>query len=133
MAKNAKNQPTFWNDTLPAEARIIVDKYLSRIAVLSWRQRCDAIEAALISSAINRDKQSRAARESAQLLTSSIVAAIIERLDATTIVESDQARLFAMSASLDHQAAAYDWFVGAGASSILSSALPSSPAGMPLH
>ena len=72
----------------------------------------ETIEAAVATSGM-ANKLSARCPEASLFMTGAIVAAIIEFLEAPRIAEADQAQLFAMSASLDHQAAACDWFIEA--------------------
>jgi len=49
--------------------------------------------------------------QAAAFAAGAIIAAILERLDEQGIVDSDQALVYAMSADIDHQSAACDWFI----------------------
>ncbi len=112
MVQEQKSTANFWNNALPEEGRRIVDACVEPVAQQDWRQRRDTIEAAVATSDM-ANKLSARCPEASLFMTSAIVAAIIEFLEAPRIAEADQAQLFAMSASLDHQAAACDWFIEA--------------------
>jgi hypothetical protein len=75
-----------------------------RIARRNWRDRRRAIETTIQS--LRGDRASFAA--------GAMVASILDRLGAPTVNDSDQALIFAMSDSPDHQLAACDWFIDQG-------------------
>jgi len=120
-------------DALSLNGRNAVDKIYNRVVSLNWRQRREAIETSIETEALSWGSQSNDSAGQSPHLTSAIVAAIIERLGTPGIIENDQAHLFAISANLGHQTAACDWFIETAATSILSSALPLSSEGLPLH
>ena len=133
MVQGTNKRLSIWSDALPLNERNIVDKFYNQVTALNWRQRRDVIETALEAGAADWEGQSTSVDPSPHPITNATVAAIIERLDTPAIVENDQTHLFAISANLDHQAAACDWFIETAATSILSSALPQSSEGLPLH
>ena len=75
-----------------------------RIAHRNWRDRRRAIETTI--QWLQGDLGSFAA--------GAMVASILDRLGAPTVIDSDQALIFAMSDSPDHQLAACDWFIEHG-------------------
>ncbi len=132
MVQVQKPAANFWNDALPEEGRKIVDACLERIAKQDWRQRRDAIEAAVATSE-TANSNTPLCLEASKFMSSAVVAAIIEFLETPKIAEADQAQLFAMSASLDHQAAACDWFIEACAPTPASPVHSLRPEGPTLH
>lgn len=111
------------NGALPDDARRIVDICVERIATQAWRQRRDTIEATIAAGPGSL----------AKYMTGSIVAAVIERLNTPQITESAQAELFAMSARLDHQTAACDWFIEAAAGPVLAVSAAPVASGASIH
>tara|TARA_Y100000588_G_scaffold189740_1_gene203651 strand:- start:44 stop:436 length:393 start_codon:yes stop_codon:yes gene_type:complete len=130
MAKDAINRPTNWTDTLPPEARDVVDNCLDRILLQDWRQRRDTIETTIAAAS---NTASATGAEAPEHLKARMVAAIIERLQTPAIVELEQAELFAMSACPDHQIAACDWLIEAAAGAPQLPDVVSTPVGMRLH
>ena len=112
MVQDAKKRSTFWNDALPPAARVVVDTCLDRILAQDWQQRRATIETT-VAAAEKTPSSPTTVNIATDQLTATIVAAIIERLETPEIVDLDQAKLFAMSASPDHQIAACDWLIEA--------------------
>ena len=73
-----------------------------RMAQQNWPDRRRTIETTL--HAVRRDMGSFAA--------GAMVASVLRQLDISTVVDNDQALIFAMSECADHQVAACDWFIG---------------------
>ena len=123
MAQTAKSAANGWDDALPEEGRKIVEECLDRILPQTWRTRRDLIETAIATAIEPKGPDMQA------FISGAVVAAILERLDAPVIVSADQAQLFAMSADMDHQLAACDWFISQNATEVLPDlpALPVSP------
>lgn len=100
---------------LPEDSRKIVDECLDRILPKNWHGCGEIVESVVASATIaslTEETVSEAGRnEITRFVTGAVAAAIIEKLDSPVIVEDDQAQLFAMSANLDHQVAACDWFI----------------------
>lgn len=107
MTQTVKSAANGWDNALSEEGRKIVEECLDRILPQTWRTRRDLIETA-IATAIEPEPKGP---DMQAFISGAVVAAIIERLDAPAIVSADQAQLFAMSADIDHQLAACDWFV----------------------
>lgn len=132
MVKDAKKRSTFWNDALPPAARVVVDTCLARILAQDWQQRRATIETT-IAAAEKTPSSPTMVRIATDQLTATIVAAIIERLETPEIVDLDQAELFAMSASSDHQIAACDWLIAAAVGNAGRPDKALGPIGMRLH
>ncbi len=100
---------------LPEESRKIVDECLDRILPEDWQQ-CRSIIESVAESARVAVRQTETASEAGRdevtrFMTGAIIAAVLDKLESPEIVEAEQAQLFAMSASIEHQAAACDWFI----------------------
>jgi hypothetical protein len=137
MMRKTKVLSMRWSETLPVEGAKIVDECLERILPQDWRRRRSVIEAAIDTACractpVSRGSEAGRA-EAARFMSGAIVAAIIEKLDSPAIVEADQAQLFAMSASLDHQTAACDWFIQQCARTSFAADAPESRAGLVSH
>jgi hypothetical protein len=104
-----------WKTLLPEESRKIVNECLDRILPKNWQGCGDIVESVVAAAKIHslpEETVSDAGRdEITRFVTGAVTAAIIEKLDSPVIIEDDQAQLFAMSANLDHQVAACDWFI----------------------
>lgn len=121
--QGSENRVRDWSDALPVEARRIVDLCVERTAAQVWRQRRDTIEATIATGPVPLAKN----------MTGFVVAAVIERLNTPGITDCDQAQLFAMSACLEHQTAACDWFIEAAANPVLAMRVFPAASGMSLH
>ena len=89
------------DNAFQSEHRRIAETCAKRMAQQNWLDRRHTIEATLQS--VRQDMGSFAA--------GTMVASILEQFDISSIVDNDQALIFAMSGSADHQAAACDWFI----------------------
>ena len=98
----------WWRETLPEETRFVVDDFVRRMTSQNWRERRDMIEAVVVGEDAFEDAATRS------FITGAVVAAILEQLDETRVADADQALIYAMSANLEHQAAACDWFLSQG-------------------
>ncbi|MDD9902160.1 MAG: hypothetical protein OXT06_01200 [Rhodospirillaceae bacterium] len=132
MVQDAKKRSTFWNDALPPAARVVVDTCLDRILTQDWQQRRATIETT-VAAAEKTPSSPTTVNIATHQLAATIVAAIIERLETPEIVDLDQAELFAMSASPDHQIAACDWLIEAAVGNAGRPDTALGPVGMRVH
>ena len=101
-----------WRSSLPDQGREIVEDCTRKMEGRNWRQRRDVLEEALERTYQAQSGNAGVLDAAARQQSASImVAAVLEKLDATDIVDGDQAQLFAMSADAGHQVAACDWFI----------------------
>ena len=91
MVQDTKQRLTYWNDALPPAARDVVDTCLNRILVQDWLQRRATIATTVADERL--PPCSASVNIAAAHLTATIVAAIIERLETSVIIELDQAEL----------------------------------------
>lgn len=81
--------------------RRIADACAKRMAQQNWRERRRTVETTIQSVRQYMDPYA----------AGTIVASILGQLDTPTVVDNDQALIFAMSDRSDHQAAACEWFI----------------------
>ena len=132
MVQYAKKRSTFWNDALPPAARVDVDTCLDRILAQDWLQRRATIETT-VAAAEKTPSSPTMMRIATDQLTATIFAAIMERLETPKFVDLDQAKLFAMDASPNHQIAACDWLIAATVGNAGRPDMALGPIGMRLH
>ncbi len=105
----------YLTEILPEKEQKAVDECLHKLTPNDWWQCRDDIKATISIACKALSPLSRgsleARAEATRFVTGAIVAAIIEKLDSPRILEAEQAEFFAMSANLDHQVAACDWFI----------------------
>ncbi len=101
-----------WRSALPELGREILEDCTRKMEGQNWRKRRDVLEEALEKTIQAQAGDSGVPDAAARQVSASImVAAVLEKLDASDIVDGDQAELFAMSADTGHQLAACDWFI----------------------
>ena len=106
------------NKSLAVERQQAVDEFVNRLTDRNWRDRRDAIEHSILptsgAAAERRETPPElnvSSTEAFEFAAGNMIAAILERLDEQVIIDPDQALIFAMSANVDHQTAACDWFI----------------------
>jgi hypothetical protein len=95
--------------SLAKKSQEIVTECIEQMSGLSWRERGATIDAALdrMCEVIDIRENSHVR----DLSTGIFVATVLDRLDAPSMKDVEQAKLYAMSADLGHQLAACDWLL----------------------
>lgn len=109
----------WWTDALPAAEREIVNNFVIQMSASDWRQRRELIESVVVSACTSMQEDSgpgmpATTHEGQEMIIGVVVAAILEQIGDNEMHDTDQALVYAMSADLDHQTAATDWFISQG-------------------